>query len=371
MSIDSIVVVKHIRRKSLTVFAANLDARKCFDRIWHDGLFYRLADHLSTNCWRTMITWYRQLSARVTFGGVTSEPFQICRGTSQGAILSPTPANIFLFPLIEALDGSARGALLHGHHVPAVCYADDLLLLSTNARDLSAMLQVVGDFAASWRLDFVHPDPAKSKSHCITFGRELLESTPVWSLSGQQLQIRQTTEHLGVVLDERLRADADVAQRMIRACTALYGLSPLGLLTNRLAAADKIYLWRTVAVPALIFGCESALLTPSDIERLDDRQAALVKAALRLPRSAHHTAPLLAVGVPRIGEALRGAVLRAFSGIFRSDNRLHHSYIAALAKFGMHPGELEGSFLGLVYAICGVSSVPSCVPLRVTWIRTW
>ena len=64
-----------------------------------------------------MVTWYRRLSARVTFGGATSEPFQICRGTRQGAILSPTLANIFLSPLIEALDRSNRGALLHGHHV--------------------------------------------------------------------------------------------------------------------------------------------------------------------------------------------------------------------------------------------------------------
>ena len=66
--------VQHNRHKGLAVFAANLDARKCFDRIWHDGHFYRLADHLSINCWRTMVTWYRQLSARVTFGGTTSEP---------------------------------------------------------------------------------------------------------------------------------------------------------------------------------------------------------------------------------------------------------------------------------------------------------
>ena len=27
-----------------------------------------------------------------------------------------------------------------GHHVPAVCYADDLLLLSSNARGLGAVL---------------------------------------------------------------------------------------------------------------------------------------------------------------------------------------------------------------------------------------
>ena len=115
-----------------------------------------------------MVTWYRRLSARVSFGSVTSEPFQIYRDTRQGAIMSPTLANIFLFPLIETLDRGGRGAFLHGEHIPAVCYADDLLLLPTNAHDLGELLQLVGDFAASWCLDFVHPDPAKTKSHCIT-----------------------------------------------------------------------------------------------------------------------------------------------------------------------------------------------------------
>ena len=330
----------------------DFDARKCFDRIWHDGLFFRLADHLSTNCWCLMVTWYRRLSARVTFGGATSEAFRICRGTRQGAILSPTLANIFLLPLIEALDRSSRGAFLHSQHIPVVCYADDLLLLSTNGRDLGAMLQLVGNFAATWRLDFVHPDPAKTKSHCIVFGRELLAATPTWTLSGQQLRVRVMTEHLGVVLHERLRADGHVGQRIRRACAAFYGLTPVGILTNRLATADKIFLWKAVALPTLIFGCETAPLSSSDIERLDARQASLIKAALGLPRSAHHTALLHAAGVPRVGEALRGAVFRAFRGLFRSDHRLRQAYVTALARLAVHPEDLDGSFLGHVYALC-------------------
>ena len=270
--------------------------------------------------------------------------------TACNSLLSAS--NIFLFPLIEALDRSNRGALLHGHHVPAICYADDLLLLSTNARDLGALLQLVGDFAASWRLDFVHPDPAKTKSHCITFGRGLLASTPMWALSGQQLQVRQTTEHLGMVMDECLRADPHVAQRARRACAAFYGLTPLGIFTNRLTGPDKIFLWKTVVLPALLFGCETAPLCPSDIDRLNARQAALIKSALGLPRSAHHAALLLAAGVPRVDEALRGAVLRAFSGIFRSAHRLRHAYITALARLAVCPEELAGSFLSQVASLC-------------------
>ena len=59
-----------------------------------------------------------------------SEVFPVLWGTRQGAIPSPTFANILLHLLLEALDDSSRGAFLHQHHVPGVCYADDLLLLA-------------------------------------------------------------------------------------------------------------------------------------------------------------------------------------------------------------------------------------------------
>ena len=109
-------------------------------------------------------------------------------------------ANVFLYPLIQILDRSGLGAWLHGVHVPAVCYSDDVLLLSTNARALNELLKLVGDFGAGWRLEFVHPDPSKTKSHCIVFGSELLAQLPKWTLANQQLQVRTTSEHLGLLL---------------------------------------------------------------------------------------------------------------------------------------------------------------------------
>ena len=344
--------VQFHRRRGLSVFSANLDARKCFDRIWHDGLFNRLAEHLSVNSWLMVVSWYRRLSAHVIFGGITSEQFYIHRGTRQGAILSPTLANIFLYPLLQTLDNSGCGAFLHGHHVPAVCYADDLLLLSTNARNLAALLRIVGSFAEMWRLEFVHPEPSKTKSHCIVFGSELLAHTPTWTLSGQTLQVRLQTEHLGVVSNSRLSAAPHVEQRTKRARGAFYGLTPVGMLSNRLSAADKIYLWKTVVVPTLIFGCETAPLTPSDVECLDARQAACIKAALGLPRTSHHTALLTALNVSPIHESLRGSIFKCFRATFHSTHRLNQIYISGLAQLAVNSDALAGSFLSQVYAMC-------------------
>ena len=186
---------------------------------------------------------------------------------------------MFLRPLLATLDRSGDGAYLHQHHVPGVCYADDLLLLSTNAAHLSALLVQVGDFARDWRLEFVHPDHQKTKSHCIVFGGELLAQSPTWKLAGQPLQTRPYSEHLGVTLDARSTASRHVDQRVKRARAAFYGLAPAGMLAKSLSPADKAYLWKTVVLPTLMYGCSTAPLRPAEVDHLDAFQAGCMKVA--------------------------------------------------------------------------------------------
>ena len=68
--------------------------------------------------------------------GERSDDFQIKRGARQGAILSPILANVFIRPLIQVLDRSGRGAELVGYHATSVCYADVIMLVSTNSKGL-------------------------------------------------------------------------------------------------------------------------------------------------------------------------------------------------------------------------------------------
>ena len=341
----------HLNRGS-PIFAANLDARKCFDRIWHDGLFFRLIPLMSPRSWHLLVAWYRHLNAHVTYAGNRSECFDIKRGTRQGAILSPALANVFFQPLLELLDTSMQGAYVLGCHVPAVCYADDLMLLSSNARDLSHLLQTVQDFAVFWRLDFVHTEAAKTKSHCVVFGADLLSELPTWHLSGQQLAVRSVTEHLGVVVSSDLDGSHHAQHRIRRARGAFYGLTPAGVLSEKLSPLDKAFLWKTVVLPALTYGCEVVPLSSPDIDSLESLQSRCIKAALGLSKFAHHSALLIALGIPRIHEELRKAVLVGLAGIFRGQNhRMRHLMICQLSMLAIDPCQLSDTFLGLAYRL--------------------
>ena len=253
---------QHYLSNSSPLFVANLDARKCFDRLWHAGVLLRASEHLSRRTWALLAFWYAHLTARVRFGGVLSDAFGVRRGVRQGALLSPCLTNMFLLPLVQQLDDSGLGPLLYGHHVPVVAYADDLLVMSRNTSDLQKMLDMVTKFSVNWRLEFVHLNPSMTKSHCFIFGAGLLAQLPVWNMCEQVLAHREQTEHLGVQLHSQLQARDHVIARLRRGRGAFFGLTPAGMFNPHLPAADKAYLWRAVVSPAMLYGCSVLTMLP-------------------------------------------------------------------------------------------------------------
>ena len=251
---------------------------------------------------------------------------------------------------MAALDDCDLGADLYGHRVPVICYADDLL--STNAKNLNTMLQPAGDFAQRWRLEFVHPEPDRTKSHCIVFGGELLAEEPRWSLSGQQLSDRQQSEHLGITLDEGLSAVPHVRHRATRARASLYGLAPVGMLATGLCPVDKCFLWRTVVQPALLYGCMANPLSAANVTELTAIQAATGKTALGLPRRAHHTALLAAAGIAPAHELIRAACFRAVCSAMRSEHRRRQALFSGITKLALCPNWLCGSLLEQLLSMC-------------------
>ena len=343
--------------RKCALFVANLDARKCFDRIWHSGVLLRAHHYLSPRSWSLLAYWYTHLTALVRFGGRLSDAFDVRRGVRQGALLSPCLANLFLLPLIQQLDDSGLGPSLYGHHIPVVAYADDLLVMSNNVRSLQQLLDIVTTFSVSSRLDFVHTNHHLTKSHCFIFGLELLAQIPQWVLCGQPLSLRQETEHLGVQLQTQLQATGHVSTRIRRGRGAFFGLTPAGMFNPHLSAVDKAYLWRAVVSPVLLYGCAVCFLRSEDISRLDSWQATAIKSALRLPRTAHHTALLAALRIPNVQEILRRALFNAFRDAFRGEHRLRRVLLSDLAHNALNSTRLRcsGSLVSHMLSLCGTN----------------
>ena len=176
-----------------------------------------------------------------------------------------------------ALDDSGRGAFFHGCHVPAICYADDLCLMSCNVSYLGNLLSIVERFSEEWRLEFTSSEANKTKSHGIVFGDYALASTPSWYFDGQLLRVVNRTEHLGAVMSSNLQAKEHTSQRVKRARGSFYALSPAGMFSRELPPLDKAFMWRMIVSPSLTFGDTSVPLRPEDVSVLDRRVTTSLK----------------------------------------------------------------------------------------------
>ena len=130
---------------------------------------------------------------------------------------------------------------------------------------------------------------------------------------------------------------------------------PAGMFNANLLAIDKAYLWRTVVAPAMLYGCSTCLLRSSDISRIESWQATSIKAALRLPRIAHHTALLAALQIPSVQDVLRRSVFGAFRDTFRDNHRLRSIIISSLAREVTHVSTVgsTGSLVSYMMSLCG------------------
>ena len=105
--------------------------------------------------------------------------------------------------------------------------------------------------------------------------------------------------------------------------------------------------------PALTYGCAAAPLSSADATQLSTTQARIIKAALGLPRRAHHSALLAAVGIAPAHELIRAACFRAVSCAMRSKHRLRQALLSGLAKLATCPVSLGGSLLAQLSRMCG------------------
>ncbi len=88
-------------------FIAFLDSRQAFDRVWHNGLIFKLhelgIDHTSL---KTIISLYSSMQSCVRYKGHVSDWFSVSQGTRQGGKSSPSLYLVYINVIIQLLEDS-------------------------------------------------------------------------------------------------------------------------------------------------------------------------------------------------------------------------------------------------------------------------
>ena len=172
------------------VRAVFCDISKAFDRVWHEGLLFKLK---SIGISDSLLLWFRDYLAirkqRVVLPGAASSWKHIKAGVPQGSILGPLLFLIYINDIVEDIHSCIR------------LFADDtsLYIIVDNplqaAESLNEDLDKIHLWAAKWLVSF---NPAKSES--ILFSRKLNRPFHPPLIMNQQVINEETShKHLGLI----------------------------------------------------------------------------------------------------------------------------------------------------------------------------
>ena len=343
------------------MFICSLDAEKCFDSIWHDGLFYKLRNIFDTVIWRFLYNWYSSLEAVIKWDGHIHRQysFKVTRGTRQGSILSPTLFNVFLSDLLKQLNQSKSGLCIGDKLYNSFAYADDITLFCATVPGLQKLIDICNEYANSWRFNF---GIQKSKCMAAGTGSKCFKSDPVWFLGNMKMETVCNLDILGVTFNNNNNYDDHVKTRISKCKRSMYSLNSIGFCYPGLNTSSKVHLYKTICHPTLSYGMDSLNVKNKCIKQLESTQGCVIKQVCGLNKRAHHSSLLRALDI----ESVKTCIDKSTTLILANARALFYS---RSPYQGMSPR--EHALLVLLYRTMriyvNVNGLNSCKILKQCW----
>ena len=175
-----------------------LDIYKAFDKIWHDGVIFKLERNgMSGELLNILIDFLSNMNQRVLFNGEVSAWISVNAGVSQGSISEPLLFLIYINDLSNNLpsnvkllaDNTSLFSVTHDVNLPAKKLNDDLRQIS--------------NLAFQWKMSF-NPDLNKQTQE-VTFIRKIkINIHPLLVFNNNVVSQVNSHKHLGIIIDFKL-----------------------------------------------------------------------------------------------------------------------------------------------------------------------
>lgn len=173
------------------------DISKAFDRVWHEGLLYKLSN---MGIKGTLHNWFSNYlhgrQQRVVIKGSSSEWGYINAGVPQGSVLGPLLFLVYINDITAAIRSNVS------------LFADDTCLYmnstdhQNNATALNRDLEALESWAKQWLVTF---SPEKTKSMNLSLNPQHTGNIPPLYFNQSQLEEVNHHKHLGLHLSENLK----------------------------------------------------------------------------------------------------------------------------------------------------------------------
>ena len=194
----------------LEVRSVYLDMSKAFDKVWHEGLLFKLKQNgIDGNLLALLSNYLSNRRQRVVLNGKSSDWAPILSGVPQGSVLGPLLFLLFINDLEAGIISQIK------------FFADDTSLYSVvrdpekSARELNHDLEVINNWAKQWKMSF-NPDPTKPAEE-ILFSHKRPRTHPPLFFNGVEVKRVAEHKHLGLILDPLLNFAAHLKEKIAKA----------------------------------------------------------------------------------------------------------------------------------------------------------
>ena len=289
-SVNQLVYIAHKIYQSLEngedVCFVSLDASSAFDRVWHEGLLFKLkckgVNGKLLEWFRSYLTNRRQ---RVVIKGQCSKWAYILAGVPQGSILGPLLFLIYIDDIIKDIESSI------------LLFADDTSIFETISDPVLSFEKLNRDLARlyiwsnQWLVTF---NPTKT-AYIIFSKKLILPNYPDLYLGGEQIKKVSTHKQLGIVFNNKMTFDDHIKENCSK---AMKRVTVLKRLHNKLPRKSKLTVYTAFIRPILEFGWQ--LYSNSTHEQLDTLEKVQREALLSVTsayKKTSHTCLLKEVGI--------------------------------------------------------------------------
>jgi len=173
------------------------DIHKAFDKVWHDGLIFKLNQMgVRGNVLEWLKDYLNSRKQRVIIKGETSDWGSIEAGVPQGSVLGPL---LFLVYINDIVQNVNCGIKLFADDTILHLELDDPLL---TANILNDSLNSINSWANKWLVEF---SPSKTKTMCISLKQDSQVSDFPLKFNNVPLEEVHSHKHLGIVFNDKLK----------------------------------------------------------------------------------------------------------------------------------------------------------------------
>ena len=196
--------------KSLDVPAVFLDISNAFDKVWYDGLIFKLKQNgVAGSLLMFFQNYLYNRKHRVVLNGSNSGFSAVESGVPQGSVLGPLLFLIYIDDLERNIKSNIK------------FFADDTMLFSIvkdptiSASDLNHDLNIIYQWAHQWKMEF-NPDSTKQATEVLSSCKKSSPNHPKLIFNGTDVAKVNEQKHLGLIFDSRLTLKVTLTIKSLR-----------------------------------------------------------------------------------------------------------------------------------------------------------